>query len=251
MPLRETKAFVLRTYALSDNDKICLLFTNDYGKARVVAKGARGVKSRFGSMLEPLTEVEVSFFERENRDLFTLSRCELVQSNFGWAASPEGAVTAHCMAELIDQFLPPGEANPTTYRLIKATTECLRDSADLVTSLAYFETWLLKLSGFLPPLDHCSRCGNAFKGTESIAILREGASLCGQCGGSNHGMALDPLARKTMLGSLRLSPRDWIATRPAAGAIKSFRTILYELIRHVLERDLKAQRFLSSDLSTR
>lgn len=243
MPLRESKAFVLRTYPLSDTDKICLLLTTDFGKVRVVAKGARRVRSRFGSMLEPLTEIQVSFFEKEHRELSTLSRCEMVQSNYDWGTSPEGEATAHYMAELVDQFSPAAEASQRVYRLLQATTACLRESTNYAAILTYFETWLLKLSGFLPALDHCSNCNTGFEDQELIGILVQGASLCRQCGAGGQGIALASQVRREILGALRLSPREWLATNPGPATIKNFRALLQELIRHVLERELKAQRF--------
>ena len=57
MPLHKTEAFVLRTYALKEADKICVFFTKDHGKLRGVAHGARKLRSRFGSALEPFTEL--------------------------------------------------------------------------------------------------------------------------------------------------------------------------------------------------
>ena len=66
MPLHHSEAFVLRTYTLQEADKICVLLTRESGKVRGVAQGARRLKSKFGSSLEPFTEVLVSYFEKEN-----------------------------------------------------------------------------------------------------------------------------------------------------------------------------------------
>ena len=57
MSLHSTEAFVLRTYSLAEADKICIFLTKELGKVRGVAHGARKIKSRFGSALEPFTQV--------------------------------------------------------------------------------------------------------------------------------------------------------------------------------------------------
>jgi DNA repair protein RecO (recombination protein O) len=62
MPLHDAQAFVLRTYKLAEADKICVLLTRQSGMLRGVAYGARKMRSRFGSSLEPFTEVSVSYF---------------------------------------------------------------------------------------------------------------------------------------------------------------------------------------------
>ena len=50
------------TYTLAEADKICVFLTRDSGKVRGVAHGARKLKSRFGSALEPCTEVILTYF---------------------------------------------------------------------------------------------------------------------------------------------------------------------------------------------
>ena len=61
MPLHTTDAYVLRTYALAEADKICIFLTRDMGKVRGVAHGARKMKSRFGSAGENLRRL--SFYK--------------------------------------------------------------------------------------------------------------------------------------------------------------------------------------------
>ena len=53
MPLYRDEAIVLRTQKLGEADRIVTLLTRRLGKVRVVGKGVRRTKSRFGSRLEP------------------------------------------------------------------------------------------------------------------------------------------------------------------------------------------------------
>ena len=57
MPLIETESIILKTYNLAEADKIVLFLTRDHGVLRGVAKGAKRLKSRFGSGLEPFSIV--------------------------------------------------------------------------------------------------------------------------------------------------------------------------------------------------
>ena len=56
MPLYTADALVLRTYKLGESDRIVVFLTEDRGKKRGVAKGARRPRSRFVGALEPLTQ---------------------------------------------------------------------------------------------------------------------------------------------------------------------------------------------------
>ena len=80
MPLHSADALILRSYKLGEADRIVVFLTDDRGKRRGVAKGARRPKSRFSGGLEPLTRVRVAYFERERLDLVRLRYIEPVCS---------------------------------------------------------------------------------------------------------------------------------------------------------------------------
>ena len=76
MPLYTADALILRTYKLGEADRIVVFLTEDRGKKRGVAKGARRPRSRFVGALEPLTHVHVAYFEKEHRELVGLNYAE-------------------------------------------------------------------------------------------------------------------------------------------------------------------------------
>ena len=88
MALVQTEAIVLRTYNLAEADRIVLCLTRNAGLVRGVARGARRLKSRFGAALEPFTLISLTFHEKENRELVTLSQTEILKSHFDLAADP-------------------------------------------------------------------------------------------------------------------------------------------------------------------
>ena len=55
MSLLETEGLVLKTYNLAEADRIVVFLTHGHGLVRGVAKGAKRLKSKFGSSLEPYT----------------------------------------------------------------------------------------------------------------------------------------------------------------------------------------------------
>ena len=121
------------------------------------------MKSRFGAALEPFTVIRLDFYEKENRDLVTISRAEIVKSNFDLAAQLEVAEVLGYMAELIGEFAPPHEANDKLFRMINACVEAMAaapDAAKLV--LRYFEIWLLAF-------------GRIVSGRERVCRVRHGA----------------------------------------------------------------------------
>ena len=83
MPARVSESFVImRTYPFAESDLIVSFFTRDQGKLRGVAKRARKPKSNFGSGLERLSQARVTYYQKETRELVTVTSCELIRSQF-------------------------------------------------------------------------------------------------------------------------------------------------------------------------
>ncbi len=238
MALRESDAFVLMTYPLAEADKIVVLFTHLYGKIRAVARGARRPKSRFGACLEPLSEVFASFYEKESRELVALRSCELLCSPFERAVTPEGEAFLHHVAELVDAFQPPAEPQPPVYRLIRATRDAFLRGAPLPALAVYFETWMLKLGGFFASLEACAACGRTLRPDESLWITREGTPRCERCGPPLGGHAIAPSLRRLFAEMFKRPPGEW-ASLPTARETAQLRHLLRQLLRDVLERELK------------
>src|SRR5439155_2593011 len=116
MPLYTTDALILRTYKLGEADRIVVFLTRDRGKKRGVAKNARQSRRRFGGALEPLTYGRVGYFERERRELVSLSYVEPLRSAFA-AGDDQALGYVGYFAELIDEWAQDADPNETLFRL--------------------------------------------------------------------------------------------------------------------------------------
>src|SRR5215472_9602861 len=162
MPARVSEAIVLQTYPFHESDLVVSFLTRDQGKLRGVAKRARRPKSSFGSGLERLSQVRMSYFQRETRELVNLDSCDLIRSQFDLLSDYGTAVALDYVAEIAEQLLPPGEANERYFRLMLAVLEYLRspDEGRVWRAVTYFSLWSARLAGILPELHVCLACGN-------------------------------------------------------------------------------------------
>ena len=119
MPLRRALSIVLRTYHIGEADKLVVFFSLQYGKLRGVARAARRPRSRFGGSLEIGTEIDLTFFEKEGRELVSLDRCDIVRSRFSQLGEPILASTLGYVTDLVDGFLQEREPNARVYRLLR------------------------------------------------------------------------------------------------------------------------------------
>lgn len=154
MPVRVSEAFILRTYPFQEGDLVVSFFTRDHGRLRGVAKRARRLKSAFGSSLERLSQVNVSYLQKETLELVRIDGCDLVQSQFGLSSDFDAGVVLDYIAEVSEQLLPPAEPNERFFRLLAAVLADLRASgaSGVWRAATYFSYWAVRLSGFLPEL---------------------------------------------------------------------------------------------------
>lgn len=245
MALHKTEAFLLRSYALKEADKICVFLTKDQGKLRGVAHGARKIKSRFGSALEPFTEVAISYYQKEGRELVSISSCDILRSHFERAARDvETAGAFSYMAELLTEFLPDHEPNEKLYRLVIATLEAVEtEEGDLSRILRYFEAWLLRLVGFFPDLSHCAVCDELIPSDASVFLTAEGTPRCAACCG-DRGFSVDAELRSVVSELFRVHPTAFTRGSAKSEHIFKLGEINYQIIRHALERDLRSRPLL-------
>jgi DNA repair protein RecO (recombination protein O) len=154
MPARVSETYVLRTYPFRESDLIVSFFARDQGKLRGVAHRARKPKNTFGSGLERLSLVNLSYSQKETRELVNLNSCDLLQSQFDLIESFENSVGLDYIAEVSEHLLPPNEPNERFFRLLTAILDFMHERAPgaVWTAVTYFSLWATRLSGFLPDL---------------------------------------------------------------------------------------------------
>jgi DNA repair protein RecO (recombination protein O) len=243
MPTDQAEAIVLRTTNVGDQDKIAVLFCRDRGILRGVAKGARKFGNRFGSSLEPMSVVRVFYYEKERRDLVTVSGCDLLESFFEIQAEPRTAFLLTYFAELVEEFAPVRAREEVLYRLLLSVLRCLKDGGDRDFAAAYFEAWFLHTNGLLPDLAGCRKCRKALA-AGWLSPKRDGA-YCPECA---------PF-KKDELPAETTAFLRWTRKNPPPGGcappfppdrIEAIRKALQAMIVYHMEREPRTLQFLKA-----
>jgi DNA repair protein RecO (recombination protein O) len=183
MTLTKQEGIVLGRRDFGETSRIAVIYTRGAGKIQVNAKGARKPKSKFGAALEPLTRLEVVYYHRENKDLYTLSEVSIITSHQGIREKPAISVYGLAMAEALDALTQPEESDAALYRILGRGLLALE--RDGISELA-FTHYLLRLSaavGFKPVLSEYCECGNELGGTQKPVLFSHsvGTFYCGKC----------------------------------------------------------------------
>jgi DNA repair protein RecO (recombination protein O) len=243
MPIYESESLVLKSHNLAEADRIVVFFTRVHGVIRGVAKGAKRLNSRFGSLLEPFTIVNLEYFEKEDRELVSIRHMDLIRSFFAEASDPAVLHSYSYIADLLVAFVPPRDANDKLYRMLRACVESGGHSAaELAGIRLYFELWLLRLGGYLPDWSSCDECNLPFGPGESANVKADFHLLCERCRKIRSHTLLSASDLETFQTALKFSPRDFLqfaSSKPAE--VTAVSTVLKRIIASVLGREVAGE----------
>ncbi len=188
MALVKSRAISLKSYRLGETSKVVVCYTRNYGKVRLVAKGARKGGGRLGAALEPMLVSGVIFYLREGRDLLFVSQAEVERQ---WPELRRDVVRmayAGAALELTDALVSEGEPDPGLFDLLESTLDraAVASPSSLDMVLWSFELSLASALGYAPELARCIVCAGPPYGRVSFAA-RRGGIVCGDCLGEEPG----------------------------------------------------------------
>ena len=181
MRLLTDEAFVLEVMDLSDRDRLAVLFTRRHGQKRGAARNAKRRYSRFAGQLQPLARVEVTWAEKENRDLVRIRSLELRHSAEAIQQELEDLLLGAYLSEHLKVFAPENEADEVLFRLFASTVEALEKGVDRNLAARYFEAWLLRRAGVLALPTECPSCGRLLYEVGGILPPAGESVVCADC----------------------------------------------------------------------
>jgi DNA repair protein RecO (recombination protein O) len=239
-----SEAFILATHPLREKDRIVSFLTRDTGKKRGVARGARNPRSAFSGALEPMTEVRILYFEKEARELVSINSADLVRSSFPLSKPLDRALLLSALAESLQTFVADSEPAESFYRLARHAMDALFAGApsDLVS--AYFDVWILRLSGLFPNPAECAGCGRPLEPSGPLLLDETRPGFVGPECRRGEVLRLSSAARETLFAILS-APLDpaWRAQR-----LPEIAEVARRARRHFLGHELKSQRVLAEVL---
>lgn len=241
MPLRESEAIVLRTYPMGEADRLVSFLSRSAGRLRGVAPGAKRPKSRFGSTLEVLSHIKIWYYERETRELVRISQGELIESFLAAQSDYSRGLAVALVSEVAEVVLPEKEPADPVFRLILTSARNLAAGSDIQVVLAYYALWMVRLAGWMPDLERCSKCGREFK-AEAAHENYEGALRCVKCDlkGREVGASARQLAARMTREKLQVLLEDKISLVDA----RTVYNFSLDIIERQADRKLSSRRLL-------
>jgi len=242
MPVRESEALILRSFPLGEADRLVSFLSRSEGRMRGVASGARRTKSRFGSTLELFSYVRIWYYERETRELVRINQCELIESFLEVQRDYDVSLALALMSEVTEAVLGEHEVAEPNFRLLLLIARAIKAGAKLPLALAYFAFWTVRLGGWMPALDRCSRCGAAL--TDRASIAKSGL-FCPSCTLGQRAISQEALqlARRMAGGKLE----DLIKADFTAAAVEEVKDHMLNLIEQHIEKKLRTRKMVAEE----
>lgn len=137
-------AYILHTRQYRETSLILEAFTREHGKVALVARGARGAKSKWKNMLQPFRPLLLSWNQRG--EMGTLTGADQVASPPALAA--EALFCGIYANELVMRFLQRSDPHPNLFNRYRQLLTGLAAGEFPQPPLRLFEKHLLEASGF-------------------------------------------------------------------------------------------------------
>ncbi len=183
----KTEAVVLRSMKYGETSSILTLYSREFGRISVMAKGARSPGNRFGATLQPMSHVSAVIYRYEHRDLHLLSQCDSVSRFPHLADDLDKFAAAMSVAELLEHVAREEQRNDHLFELTLSVLRAINDAASNAQNARFFfELHLADLLGFKPNFHACLSCharlGEKNLGTKGLELrLLSGGVLCMNC----------------------------------------------------------------------
>jgi len=237
MPSNQAEAIVLRSSKFKDQDKSVVFFTRKHGLIEGIAKGALKSKKRFGSSLEPMSYVNVFYYEKEGNRYVTVGDCDLIEDFYEVQTQPSVLFTLAYFAELIEESRPSENEDDVLFRLLLQILRAMKSGGDPEFLAAYFETWYLKINGYLPNLSSCKGCRQDIVATGWLSHRKDGA-VCESCANYKR-EEITPEFLDFLRWARKNPPSQAVDPSFSAAQVQSIRGVLKEIIVFHLEHSPK------------
>ena len=187
MAAEKATALVLRTTDWSESSRIATLWTREFGRVRVLAKGGRRLKSNFESALDLLTVCSIVLLRKSSGSLDLLTEARVVERFSQLRVDLPALYAAYYIAELLSDWTEDYDPHPVLFDEALAALRTLGGAvaqgkqSTTGMRLARFELVMLRELGYTPALDHCAGCQGPVQGASIAFSAAAGGLVCPAC----------------------------------------------------------------------
>jgi DNA repair protein RecO (recombination protein O) len=244
-----SEAVVLHHIDYGEADRIVAFFSREQGLFKGFARNARKSRKRFGTALEPFSQVRIHWTAATRGDLVTLQEAELLDLRTGLRRNVKSLALAAYGCELVEALLGDGQPHPEVFDLLRAFLDHLAHDGLSREARLLFELRMLVLAGYVPHLLHCASCNGSLPEEPVAFVPARGGALCSQCAAASDLLRVSPMTLGTLARSLKAPVTLFQGFRFCERTLQEGRTVLTAALAPYLNRPLKSLSFMEQMLA--
>ncbi len=178
-----TDAINLKSYNLSEADKIIVMYTKDYGLMRGVAKGVKKAKSKLGARMDSLVANKVMLYKGKNLD--TICQAEALNTFKETRKDLDKLVYSSYISEIISVFgVEDDPSSKEVYELFYKALDRISEAKskkDAMIAVIKFQLKMMLIAGFGLEFDSCLCCREQILDEDMYFSTQMGGVVCEEC----------------------------------------------------------------------
>jgi len=177
-----TQSFILKKTDLREADQVFTIFTQDFGKLKVLGKAIRKIKSKLRAGAELFYLSEIEFIQGKNNK--TLTDAIAIEKFKNVKQDLEKLEVLSQVTEILDEFVVGQEKDEQIWELLSEVFNKLKSEDCKLKIIYYYFVWnLLSVLGYQIDLYNCINCQKKLI-PEKLYFNSEQGIICSECCGS-------------------------------------------------------------------
>lgn len=152
--IHQTRAIILRTTDFQETSRIVAVYSREFGKVSLMAKGAKSAKSKYLGKLDPGMLVDIVYHAKAGRSIQILSEISLIQPFHSLSYQPDRLSTRIAFTDLLNRIIEEGEQHTDLYDKCEQVLIWLNETQqDVISMFPYVMIRLAEWLGFGIRLD--------------------------------------------------------------------------------------------------
>lgn len=178
-----TDAINLKSYNLSESDKIIVMYSKDRGLIRGVAKGVKNPKSKLGARMDLLVANTVMLHQGKN--MATICQAEALNTFSKTRTDLDKIFYSMYVTEVVHNFgLEDDPGSKDVYALLYKALESISaadNKVEIMLAVIKFQLKMMIISGFSIEFDSCLCCHKDIDDESMFFVRSMGGVVCSHC----------------------------------------------------------------------
>lgn len=178
-----TQGFIFKKADRLDADRIFSVFSRDFGRLEILAKGIRKIESKLRGGIEIFSLSEIEFVEGKHQK--TLTDAVFIEKFKNISENQDKFKIALKISDVLDNFILGQQEDGPVFDLLLSTFNKLNETEDSLQKIQlvyYYFVWnFLSILGYRPEIQRCVNCHLELNPQELFFSFEEKGILCKNC----------------------------------------------------------------------